>query len=235
MRKHYFFLLLIILSILSCKPSIEDKYSDEKNQTQDLIESLDSTDSRILQNSIVRLKKENANLNKMTYLQILNSGKEFEVKQQKIKDLYKDNVDVVKYYIENKYNNDITDENGIPQKYEVKKEYLSKTKIFEKMISGIDSDETRILSYQTIVKYSLFLNGKPQGEMNFKGYLLESQHYSQGIRSRGILDTSLDYTPELDSEEDKKNIIRSWTNPIEGNLYVQTATEALYKSGMIKK
>ena len=234
MRKYSLLSLFFILTLSSCKPSIEDKYLGDRKTTEYFIETLDTSESRVLQSSINRLEKEKANLNKMTYLEILNKGKKWEEQQQKIIDEYNNNVEVVKYYIENESKYNLTDENGISQKYEARKEYLVKDKKFEKIIPFLNFKNT-ISSYQTVVKYKLFLNGKSQGEMEFKGYYLESVHANEYQSHTYNLDEKLDYIPELDSDDDKKMIVKSWTNPYEGELYVQTATQALYECGMIKE
>jgi hypothetical protein len=84
MKKALFILSAMIL--VSCSSPLDKKYSEAnlQNDAKELAESLDSSDTKLLMGSILRLTLQQKDLTKMTYGEILSDGKAWKAEQDRI-------------------------------------------------------------------------------------------------------------------------------------------------------
>jgi hypothetical protein len=145
-------------------------------------------------------------------------------------------IEDTKYFIENEYSNNIIDENGIKQNYKVEKTNLSKELKYDSKDVACATSKYRIYSYTSIIRYKLSINGELYGEYDFPSYQIECFLDGSMNYGRNIL-----YSPELNSEEEKKQFISSLTGQNFGcgeetnNRLIQSCVESLQACGMLTK
>jgi hypothetical protein len=87
-------ILIILISFYSCSSPIERTYNKEsfENDLNELKKEINSEDFEILKNSIIMLSYDTESLEKMTYSEILQSGKDWEnsINEEKYKKIQKE-------------------------------------------------------------------------------------------------------------------------------------------------
>jgi hypothetical protein len=86
MKKIKLFIIVTSILISSCSSPLDRKFNDEtaKEDIVELKEELDSTELGLLVMSMMRLKFQNKELEEMTYSEIIEDGKEWKRKQDKL-------------------------------------------------------------------------------------------------------------------------------------------------------
>lgn len=122
-------------------------------------------------------------------------------------------IELTKYYLENDYK-EITDKNGIAYELRLKKNEVSRTKIYESEkinhkndIFPNANDEMYIIvsSFKVIYDFKLLSNGEVVDVIKYEGYLLDSKRSDRNGYGDFCNDTDT-YFPELDSENKNQKI-----------------------------